>query len=319
MWGPLALNCAPPDEANTLLIDAAGTDAQKERYLRPLADASSRSCFAMTEQAAGSDPSGLKTRAIADGDHWILDGEKWYIGGANGAAFAIVVAVTNPRVPAGKGLSLFLVDIPTAGWRIEREIPSLGTRTMGGSCEIRLDHVRIPRDSLLGPEGSGLGLIQDRMSRARLSHCMRWIGVCQRAIDLAAGRALERQTFGSALAQYQSVQSMLADSAIDLYSSRLMVLHTAWLIEQGIPHSQEIAMSKIYVSEALNRIVDRAIQIHGSLGYCADLPLERYFRDARGARIYDGPSEVLRMSIAFNLLRVAAKEKTTRGACGQAF
>jgi acyl-CoA dehydrogenase len=315
--GPLALNCAPPDEANMLLLEYAGTTDQKERYLRPLAESRMRSCFAMTERAAGSDPSGIRTRAKADGSHWILSGEKWFTGGAQGAAFAVVVAATNPPAAVNSRLSLFLVDTETAGWHVVREISTMGTRVPGGSCEIRLDQVRVPHDALLGPEGGALGLINERLGRARISHCMRWIGICQHALDLATQRALHRTTFGSHLAQHQAVQAMLADCAMDLYSSRLMLLHTAWLLDTGKPHKQEIAMSKVSISEALNRIVDRALQIHGSLGYSADLPLERYYRNARGARIYDGPSEVLRMSIAFQLLQIAARHNTTRSATGE--
>ena len=313
---PLVLNCAPPNEANMLLLQHAASPEQKERYLRPLAAGQVRSCFAMSEKAAGSDVGGIKTRALPEGNHWVLNGEKWFIGGARTASFAVVVAITNANVPAQQGMTLFLVDTDTPGWEVVREIPSLGTRVPGGPCEVRLNGCRVPREAVLGPEGGALPLVQQRLGHARLAHCMRWIGVCQRALDMAAGRALHRETFGAPLAQHQAVQLMLADAAIDLYASRLMVLHSAWLIEQAKPHDQEIAMTKVFVSEALNRIVDRAIQIHGSLGYSADLPLERYYRDARGARIYDGPSEVLRMAIAFNVLKTAARESTAKAACG---
>ena len=313
---PLALNCAPPNEANMLLLQHAATPDQKERYLRPLAAGQVRSCFAMSEKAAGSDLAGIKTRARRDGGHWVLSGEKWFIGGARSAAFAVVAAITNPNVAAHQGTTLFLVDTDTAGWEVVREIRSLGTHVPEGPCEIRLTGCRVPDDAVLGPEGGASPLIQERLGLARLSHCMRWIGICQRALDLAAGRALNRETFGAPLAQHQAVQLMLADSAIDLYASRLMALHCAWLMEQAKPHRQEIAMAKVFVSEALNRIVDRAIQIHGSLGYSADLPLERYYRDARGARIYDGPSEVLRMAIAFDVLKTVARDHTAKAACG---
>jgi acyl-CoA dehydrogenase len=304
---PLSLNCAPPNEANMLLLLHAATAAQKERYLRPLAEGRMRSCFAMTEKAAGSDIGGIRTRAVREGGDWVLNGEKWFIGGARTAGFAVVVAITDPHLPAQQGMTLFLVDTDTPGWELVREIPSLGTHTPGGSCEVRLAGCRVPQGAVLGPEGGALPLVQERLGQARLAHCMRWIGVCQKALDLAAARALHRETFGAPLAQHQAVQLMLADAAMDLYASRLMVLHCAWLLEQAKPHRQEIAMAKVFVSEALGRIVDRSIQIHGSLGYSADLPLERFYRDARGARIYDGPSEVLRMSIAFDVLKAAAR------------
>jgi len=312
---PSVLNCAPPNEANLFLLLHAATAAQKERYLRPLADGKVRSCFAMTEKGGGSDPSGLTTTAIREADGWLLNGEKWFIGGARGAAFGIVVARTDSKLPVQRALTLFLVDTETPGWEVVREIPSLGTRLPGGSCEVQLQNCLVPHDAVLGTEGGAYVLVQERLGQARLSHCMRWIGVCQHALDLAAERALARETFGAPIAQHQAVQLMLADAAIDLYASRLMVLHAAWLLEQKRPHAREIASTKVFVSEALNRIVDRALQIHGSLGYSADLPLERYYRDARGARIYDGPSEVLRMAIAFQVLQAAARDKTTRRAC----
>jgi acyl-CoA dehydrogenase len=313
----LALNAMAPDEGNMHLLLHAGTDGHKERYLRPLAAAEVRSCFAMTEQAAGSDPTLLRTRAVQDGDEWVIDGEKWFISGANGAAFAIVVAVTDPDAD-DRYLrhSLFLVDGDNPGWRVIREIPVMGTEGPGGHCEVRLEGCRVPADAMLGKRGTGLALAQARLGPARLAHAMRWIGVAQRALDLAARRALERESFGRRLAEHQAVQWMLADSATQLYAARLMVLHAASKIEAGEDFRQEVAFVKVFVSEALGDIVDRALQIHGSLGYSGDLPLERFYRDARAARIYDGPSEVHRMVIARNLLKAAKAEGTTRGALG---
>jgi acyl-CoA dehydrogenase len=313
----LALNAMAPDEGNMHLLLHAGTEEQRERYLRPLAAAEVRSCFAMTEQAAGSDPTLLRTRAARDGDEWVIDGEKWFISGANGAAFAIVVAVTDPDAD-DRYLrhSLFLVDGDNPGWRVIREIPVMGTEGPGGHCEVRLEGCRVSADAMLGERGAGLALAQARLGPARLAHAMRWIGVAQRALDLAAGRALDRESFGRRLAEHQAVQWMLADSATQLYAARLMVLHAASKIEAGEDFRQEVAFVKVFVSEALGDIVDRALQIHGSLGYSGDLPLERFYRDARAARIYDGPSEVHRMVIARNLLKAAKAEGTTRGALG---
>lgn len=314
----LALNAMAPDEGNMHLLLHAGTEAQKERYLRPLAEGEVRSCFAMTEQAAGSDPLGIATSAHKDGDEWVLSGEKWFITGAMGAAFAIVVARVGD--PEGRGerndYSLFLIDSDNPGWEVVREIPVMGTRGPGGHCEVRLNDARISSDSVLGEIGDGFKLAQVRLGPARLAHAMRWIGVAQRSLDLAAERALSRETFGEALARRQTVQNWLADSAIELYASRLMVLHCAWLIERGDEFRQEVSMAKVYVSEILGKVVDRALQIHGALGYSGDMPLERFYRDARAARIYDGPSEVHRMVIARNLLKAAASGDGTKGATG---
>ncbi|MGH2739849.1 MAG: acyl-CoA dehydrogenase family protein [Actinomycetota bacterium] len=316
----LAINAMAPDEGNMHLLLHAGTAEQKERYLRPLAEASVRSCFAMTERDVGSsDPRALRARAIRDGDDWVIDGEKWFISGAAGAGFAIVVAVTeqeeeheNPYLRH----TLFLVDADNPGWRVVREIPVMGTHMPGGHCEVRLEGCRVPSDAILGESGQGLVLAQVRLGPARLAHAMRWIGVAQRALDLAAERALEREVFGKRLAEHQSIQWMLADSAIQLYAARLMVLHAAYKIERDLDYRQEISLVKVFVSEALGDIVDRALQIHGSLGYSEDVPLERFYRDARAARIYDGASEAHRMVIARNLLKAAKETGTTKGALG---
>ena len=312
----LGLNAMAPDEGNMHLLLHAGTPEQLERYLRPLAEGRARSCFAMTEQAAGSDPAGIATRAERDGDGWVLNGEKWFITGAMGAAFAIVVARTDADAKPRDGYSLFLVDGDNPGWNVVREIPVMGTEGPGGHCEVLVENCRVPSDAVLGEVGAGYRLAQVRLGPARLAHCMRWIGVAQRALDLAAKRSLERETFGKPLARRQTVQNWLADSAIDLYASRLMVLHAAYLIERDDEYRQEVSMAKVFISEVLERVVDRALQIHGSLGYSTDLPLERFYRDARAARIYDGPSEVHRMVIARNLLKTALAGESTKAATG---
>jgi acyl-CoA dehydrogenase len=312
----LALNCMAPDEGNMHLLLHAGSSEQNETYLRPLAEGRTRSCFAMTEQAAGADPLGIATTAERDGDDWVLNGEKWFITGAMGAAFAIVVAKTTPGESERNSYSLFLVDGDNPGWKVLREIPVMGTHGPGGHCEVILEDCRVGPNSMLGAPGEGYKLAQVRLGPARLAHAMRWIGVAQRALDLAAQRALERQTFGEPLARRQTVQNWIADSAIELYASRLMVLHAAYLIENNKEFRQEVSMSKVYISEILNKVVDRALQIHGALGYSGDLPLERFYRDARAARIYDGPSEVHRMVIARNVLKTALASGTTKSATG---
>ncbi|MGH2691612.1 MAG: acyl-CoA dehydrogenase family protein [Actinomycetota bacterium] len=314
----LALNAMAPDEGNMHLLLHAGTEEQKERYLKPLAAAQVRSCFAMTERdVSGSDPTALRTRAVRVEDHWVIDGEKWFISGADGAAFAIVVALTDPENENRyMRHSLLLVDEDNPGWKVIRQIPVMGTHGPGGHCEVRLEGCRVDADAMLGEPGMGLALAQTRLGPARLAHAMRWIGVAQRALDMAATRSLERKTFGKPLADHQSIQWWLADSAIQLYAARLMVLHAAYKIENDLDFRQEVSFVKVFVSEALGDIVDRAIQVHGSLGYSEDTPLEGMYRDARAARIYDGPSEVHRMVIARNLLKAAKAEGTTRGALG---
>jgi acyl-CoA dehydrogenase len=314
-----ALNCMAPDEGNMHLLLHAGDDPQKERYLRPLAEGAARSCFAMTERdVASSDPTQLRTAAKRDGDDWVLDGEKWFITGASGAAFAIVVARTedDPEVDPRDRFTLFLVDADNPGWEVVREIPVMGTEGPGGHCEVRLNGCRVGPEAVLGDPGQGFALSQVRLGPARLAHAMRWIGMAQRALDIATQRAVGREAFGKQLVRHEAVAWMLADSAIDLYAARLMVLHSAWKIERGVEFKQEVAMVKVQVSEALGRVVDRAIQICGSLGYSGDLPLERFYRDARAARIYDGPSEVHRMVIARNLVKALVAEGTTKPATG---
>ena len=312
----MGLNAMAPDEGNMHLLLHAGTPEQLEKYLRPLAEGSIRSCFAMTEQAAGADPTGIRTTAEKQGGEWVLNGEKWFISGAMGAAFAIVVARSETEGDPRGSYSLFLVDADNPGWKVLREVPVMGTHAPGGHCEVEIEDCRIPLDAMLGSPGEGYKLAQVRLGPARLAHCMRWIGVAQRALDIAAERSLTRETFGEPLAKRQTIQNWLADSAIELYASRLMVLHSAYLIEKGLEYRQEVSMSKVYISEALGRIVDRAIQVHGALGYSGDLPLERFYRDARAARIYDGPSEVHRMVIARNLLKAAMEGEGSKKATG---
>ena len=314
----LAMNCMAPDEGNMHLLLEAGTEAQKERYLRPLAEAEVRSCFAMTERdVASSDPRQLKTTAELHGDEWVINGEKWFTTGANGAAFAIVVAKTDPEHENHYlRYSLFIVEADTDGWEVLREIPVMGSHGPGGHCEVRLTNCTVPYDAMLGERGMGFVLSQKRLGMGRIGHAMRWVGVSQRALDLAAQRALEREAFGRRLAEHQAVQWMIADSAIELYASRLMVLHAAWKIDHEMDHRQEISMVKVFVAEALGRIVDRALQIYGSLGISEDVPLSRFYTDARAARIYDGPSEVHRMVIARNVLKAFLKEGSTKPATG---
>lgn len=318
LLGPLALNCMAPDEGNMHALLHFGTDEQRERYLRPLAEGRVRSCFAMTEKGAGSDPSRLTTVAERDGDDWVLHGEKWFISGASGAAFAIVVALTDPERGAKEGSTLFLVDTDRPGWEVVRDIPAMGTHLPGGHCEVRLDGVRVPTENVLGELGQGLSHAQARLGLGRVTHAMRWIGTAQRALDLATGRAIEREVFGKALAKHQAIQWMLADSARELYLARLAVLHCAWRIDEGLDHRHEVSMLKNFGAKVLHDVVDRAIQVHGALGYSMDLPLERFYRDARAARLYDGADEVHQWVVARNVVRSFEEHGTTRSTTGGA-
>ncbi|MCW3050505.1 MAG: hypothetical protein JWO74_4789, partial [Solirubrobacterales bacterium] len=301
----LGLNAMAPDEGNMHTLLIAGTEEQKERFLRPLAEGRTRSCFAMTEpDVASSDPTNLRTTAVRDGDQWVLNGRKWFITGADGAAFGIVVAKTGTDDAAGhRNYSLILVPTDTPGWRVVRDPGIIGAHFPGGHPEIALEDVRVPLENLLGNEGEGFVIAQKRLAGGRLAHAMRWIGVAQRALDLTSQRLLERKAFGKELARHQALQFFLADSAMDLYASRLMVLHTAWKVEQGLPHRQEVAMTKTFVSEAFGRVMDRAVQVFGSHGIATDEPIAQWYADARAARIYDGASEVHRMVIARELLK----------------
>ncbi len=313
----LAINAMAPDEGNMHTLLLAGTEEQKERWLRPLAEGKIRSCFAMTEpDVASSDPLNLTTTARREGDEFVLDGHKWFITGGEGAAFAIVVARTGEPELRHRAYSLIIVPCDTPGWEIVRDPGIIGAHFAGGHPEIRLTNVRVPVENLLGGEGDGFLVAQKRLAGGRLAHAMRWIGVAQRALDLTAARLLAREAFGRPLAEQQALQFFLADSAMDLYASRLMVLHTAWKVERGLPHRQEVAMTKTYVSEAFGRVMDRAVQVFGSHGIATDLPIAQWYTDARAARIYDGASEVHRMVIARSLLKLAQAGESTRDACG---
>jgi acyl-CoA dehydrogenase len=314
--GPYVLNAQAPDEGNmhTLLHNA--TDAQKERYLRPLAQGRSRSCFAMTEpEVAGSDPTGIQTTAVKDGDDWVINGHKWFISGAKGARFAILMARTDPDAdPPQARNSAFLVDLPAEGWEIVRDIDTMAG--MGNHCEIRITNLRVPAENMLGQRGHGHLLGQYRLGPARLAHCMRWIGNAEIALEMLVDRALHREAHGSLLADKQAIQWMMAESAMELYTGKLMVLHAAYKIENGLPFRNEVSMAKHHVANMLWRIVDRAIQVHGALGYSTDTPLERMMRNARSARLVDGADEVHMQTIARAVISAYKETGSTRAATG---
>ena len=306
--GPLALNCAAPDEGNMHLLAVVGTEAQKRTYLAPLVAGEVRSCFAMTEPppGAGADPSMLQTRAVQRGDAWVIDGDKWYISGADGAAFAICMARTGERIDGRQGATMFLVDAANPGFQVLRQIPSLDGGFPGGHCEVAFRECVVGPDAVLGAVGEGFTYAQVRLAPARLTHCMRWLGVAQRALEIATRYAAEREGFGKRLGEHQMVGAMLADAAIELHAARLMIWHAAWVIDNGGQARQESSMAKVFVSETVERVVDRALQICGSHGVSHDLPLASFYRNLRPFRIYDGPSEVHRMVIARHVLKTLA-------------
>ena len=299
--GPGALDCAPPGQPDVAVLERLASPRQRERYLGPLARGEVRSCFAMTEPApgVGSDPRMLKATARRDGDGWVIDAHKWFISGAIGAAFAIVVART------AAGVSWFLVDTDAPGFRIVRDIPTMEPFSRGGHAEIELVECRVGADALVGEEGRGLEYAQIRLEGARLFHCMRYIGLASRAMQIAQDYAAKRESFGERLAAHQMVQAMVADAHIDLYASRLMTLDVARRLDRGESIRHESSMAKVFVSEAVNRVADSAVQMTGALGISEDVPLSMILRQLRPFRIYDGASEVHRSAIA---KRVFAKQ-----------
>jgi len=315
-FGPFALNAQAPDEGNMHTLLHWATDEQKERYLRPLCDGYVRSCFAMTEpEVAGSDPTLIQTRAVLEGDDWVINGHKWFISGAHGAKFAILIARTEdePEIPQAAN-SAFLVDLPAEGWHVVRDVA-----TMSGShnhCEIRIENLRVPRDRMLGGRGQGHLLGQARLGPARLAHCMRWLGQAEIALDMMVDRSLNRFAHGSLLADKQGIQWMIADSAMELYQCKLMVLHSAYKIDKGEDFRSEVSMTKHFVANALGRIVDRAIQVHGALGYSTDTPLASMAQHARWARFADGADEVHQWRIAQRTIDAYKKHGTTKTATG---
>jgi acyl-CoA dehydrogenase len=303
--GPVALNCAAPDEGNMHLLLRAATARQRDQYLAPLARGAVRSCFALTEPApgAGSDPTMIRTRATRQGNQWVIEGEKWFTTGADGAAFCIVAAVSDPAVPVRQGVSLFLVDAGTPGFAVRRVIPTLTSGGPGGHCEVTFTGCTVSDEQVLGKLGEGFKLMQQRLGPARLTHCMRWLGAARRALDVALPYARQRQAFGKGLLEHQGTGWAFADSLIELHAARLMVLHAAWLLDRGSEARVETSMCKVFVAEAVSRVIDRAIQACGASGLVRGNVLERLYRDVRAFRIYDGPSEVHRMVIARHLAR----------------
>ncbi len=302
IFGPVVFNAAAPDDGNMLLLEKVLDEAQKDRWLQPIIDGEVRSAFAMTEPApgAGSDPGMMRTVAEKRGDSWVVTGRKWFITGAGAARHFILVARTSED--SRKGLTAFLFDAEQPGWELVRRIPTMGPEEHGGHCELRFDGLEIPDgDRLLGV-GDGLKVTQMRLGTARLTHCMRWLGLARRAMEIALAYVRERESFGVKLADHEGVQWMLGEAAMEIEIGRLLTMRAAWTLDRGGFARKEVAMAKIHVADTLHRTVDTAIQLCGALGYSKDTPLEWMYRYARQARLVDGASEVHKMVLARRLL-----------------
>jgi acyl-CoA dehydrogenase len=304
LLGPVAMHIFAPDEGNMHLLEAVASKEQKDRWLRPLASGATRSCFCMTEPApgAGSDPAALATTAVKDGNHYLINGDKWFITGAEGAAFAIIMAKDEDG-----HATMFLADMDTPGIEIVRQMDSLDSAFAGGHAVMRFRDVRVPASDILGEPGKGFRYAQVRLAPARLTHCMRWLGAARRAHQIATDYALRREVFGAKLIGHEGVGFMLGDNEMDIRMSHLSILHTAWMLDEGSRGTTESSMSKVFVSEAVWRVVDRCVQVLGGQGVTGETLVSRIFNEVRGFRIYDGPSEVHRWSLAQRIARNGAK------------
>ena len=307
--GHLVFGCQAPDAGNLEILHKYGSAEQKRRWLEPLAAGEIRSCFAMTEpELAGSNPTELRTSARRDGGEYVIDGHKWFTSGADGAAFAIVMAVTNPDAPPHARASQIVVPTDTPGYQLVRNVPVMGHagRGWGSHGEVRFTDCRVPVANRLGEEGSGFLIAQERLGPGRIHHCMRWIGICQRAFELLCDRAVSRELSpGRPLGLKGTIQQWIAESRAEIDAARLLVLHAAWRIDLDGVHAarDDISMIKFVVANTLFRVLDRAIQAHGALGITDETPLAWWYRHERGARIYDGPDEVHQAAVARHILR----------------
>jgi acyl-CoA dehydrogenase len=304
------------------MLHMFGSPEQKKRFLMPLVNGDIYPCFSMTEpEVSGADPTGLRTRAVQDGDEWIINGHKWFSSGANRAAYTTVMAVTDPDAPTYERFSMILVPTDTPGFEIVRAVPVMG-ETSGGHCEVRFNDARVPLTNLLGPRGQAFKIAQKRLGPGRIFHCMRWLGQAERAFELLVNRAINRQTFGGPLSDKQTVQNWIADSAAEIQAARLLTLNAAAKIDAGDEARVEISLIKFYGAKVLHDVIDRAIQVHGAMGVSEDTPLARMYRHARFARIYDGPDEVHRMVVSrriVNEFKKGRKFDFSRGVRSRAF
>ncbi|MCR9161040.1 MAG: acyl-CoA dehydrogenase family protein [Nannocystaceae bacterium] len=309
--GHYVANCQAPDAGNMEVLLEYGSEAQKDTFLKPLLAGETRSCFGMTEPGrAGSNPVWLETQAVLDGDAWVLDGRKWFTTAADGAAFCIVMAVTDPDAPPHQRASMILVPTDAPGFRRERNIPIMGEAGDGwmSHAEVSLEGVRVPKDNLLGARGHGFSIAQARLGPGRIHHCMRWIGICRRALEMMATRAASRMlTPHESLGERQAVAHWIAECSAEIEAARLLVLDAAWSIDEvgAKAARQKISMIKFFASDVLMKVIDRAIQVHGALGITDDLVLSWFYRHERGSRIYDGPDEVHKSVVARRILKEA--------------
>ncbi len=308
--------CQAPDAGNVEILHEHGTEEQKQRFLNPLVRGEIRSCFAMTEvDMPGSNPVMLETSAIKDGNDYVINGHKWYTTAADGADFAITMAVTNPEASTYRQASMIIVPTGTPGFNLVRNIPVMGHEGSDyfSHGEILFESCRVPQENLLGAEGQGFVMAQDRLGPGRIHHCMRWLGICQRAFDLMCKRANERviSPDGKTLGQQQTIQNWIAESAAELQSARLLTLNSAWQIDKnGAAAARDsISTIKFVVANTMNKIVDRALQVHGGLGMTDDTILAFFYRHERAARIYDGADEVHKSSLAKRILKNYRKNK----------
>jgi acyl-CoA dehydrogenase len=295
IFGPVCFNAAAPDDGTMMMLEPLGTPEQKARWLAPLVAGEARSAFAMTEPApgGGSDPGMMRTTATRDGDNYVVHGRKWFITGAEGARHFVLLARTgdDPR----RGHTAFLFDAADPGWEIARRIPIMGPEEHGGHCELVFDGLRIPRENVILEEGRGLKVVQTRLGPARLTHCMRWLGLAKRCVEVATGYAEARHGFGVRLADRESVQIMLGEVAMGIEVGRMLVMKAAWEIDRGGLARKEVSMAKVHVATLLHKAADVAIQVNGARGYSKDTVLEWIYRYARQARLVDGADEVHKM------------------------
>lgn len=307
--GLYVFGCQAPDAGNIEILHKYGTPEQKEKYCRPAIEGKIRSCFAMTEvEVAGSNPTWLLTTAVKDGDDYVINGQKWYTSSCEGSSFAIVMAETNPEAASHhRKASMIIVPTDTPGYNRVRNISVMGHEGDGyaSHAEVLFQNCRVPRKNIIGGEGMGFILAQERLGPGRIHHCMRWIGICNRCFDLMCSYAKKRRrTPTQTLADSDVIKTYIADSAADILSSRLMVLNTAWIIEtKGVKEAmKDISIIKFYVANAMQRVIDRALQVHGGLGMCDDTPIAMYYQSERAARIYDGADEVHKISVGRRIL-----------------
>ena len=299
IFGPVVFNCAAPDDGNMIVLDRVGTPAQKERWLQPIIDGQVRSALAMTEPApgSGSDPLGMMlTKAEKFGDKWVVHGHKWFITGAGVAKHFILLARTSdhPR----KGLTAFMFDRDDPGWELVRRVPIMGPEEHGGHCELKFNGLEIPDENRLLEIGDGMKVVQMRLGTARLTHCMRWLGLCRRSLEIASEYARHRKSFGQTLMEHEGVQWMLGEAASRVHLGRLLTMHAAWKLAQGDFARKEVSIAKIMVADTLHYVVDTAIQMLGAKGYSKDTILEWIYRYQRQGRLVDGASEVHKMVLS---------------------